>query len=88
MNKQHDIQGVEFSGNTMILRVDGRTFAVGLGEVSAALAKAGQHERETFTVSPAGYGIHWPMLDEDLSIDGLLRQAKPNPGKVTARQIA
>jgi Protein of unknown function (DUF2442) len=23
----------------------------------------------------AGYGIHWPDLDEDLSIEGLLRGA-------------
>jgi hypothetical protein len=23
-------------------------------------------------MSPAGYGIHWPMIDEDISIDGLL----------------
>ena len=21
---------------------------------------------------PSGYGIHWPLIDEDLSIDGLL----------------
>jgi hypothetical protein len=24
-------------------------------------------------VSAAGYGIHWPLLDEDLSTEGLLR---------------
>ncbi|PKN21436.1 MAG: hypothetical protein CVU65_16870 [Deltaproteobacteria bacterium HGW-Deltaproteobacteria-22] len=23
-------------------------------------------------MSPSGYGIHWPELDEDLSVDGLL----------------
>jgi len=23
-------------------------------------------------ISPSGYGIHWPLLDEDLSVDGLL----------------
>ena len=88
MNKQHDVQGIEFSGDTMILHVDGRTLAVGLGKVSPALAKAGQRERETFSVSPAGYGIHWPMLDEDLSLDGLLRLAEPRPAKTTVRQPA
>jgi hypothetical protein len=25
-------------------------------------------------LSPGGYGIHWPLLDEDLSISGLLRR--------------
>ena len=29
-------------------------------------------ERATFEISPSGYGIHWPLLDEDISIDGLL----------------
>ena len=88
MNKQHDVQGIEFSEKIMILHVDGHTLSVGLDEVSAVLAKAGQRERETFTVSPAGYGIHWPMLDEDLSIDGLLRQANPKLAKTVARQTA
>jgi hypothetical protein len=23
-------------------------------------------------MSPSGYGIHWPLVDEDLSIDGLI----------------
>ncbi|MBF0567096.1 MAG: DUF2442 domain-containing protein, partial [Nitrospirae bacterium] len=25
-----------------------------------------------FEISPSCYGIHWPLLDEDISIDGLL----------------
>nr|WP_253276482.1 DUF2442 domain-containing protein [Synechococcus sp. PCC 6312] len=29
-----------------------------------------------YQVSPAGYGIHWPLIDEDLSINGLLRIAQ------------
>lgn len=88
-SKHHDVQGIEFAGSTMILHVDGKTVAVGLAKVSAALAKAGKNERETFTVSPAGYGIHWPMIDEDLTIDGLLRLARPRTSKAThARQTA
>ena len=27
--------------------------------------------RERIEVSPSGYGLHWPEVDEDLSIDGL-----------------
>jgi len=37
-----------------------------------ALLNASDIERETFKISPFGYGIHWPLLDEDMSIDGLL----------------
>ena len=29
-------------------------------------------KKNLFEISPSGYGIHWPLLDEDLSIDGLL----------------
>ena len=36
-------------------------------------------QRNNYEVSPAGYGIHWPMIDEDLSIDGLLGIKHPVP---------
>lgn len=29
-------------------------------------------ERENYEISPSGIGIHWPDLDEDLSIAGLM----------------
>ncbi|MCB8952676.1 MAG: DUF2442 domain-containing protein [Ardenticatenales bacterium] len=29
-------------------------------------------ERENFQVSGAGYGLHWPDLDEDVGVAGLL----------------
>ncbi|MBW2657327.1 MAG: DUF2442 domain-containing protein, partial [Deltaproteobacteria bacterium] len=34
--------------------------------------KASEEERNNFEISLSGYGIHWPLLDEDISIDGLL----------------
>jgi hypothetical protein len=36
------------------------------------LRNATQKQRENFEISPTGYGIHWPDIDEDLSIDGLI----------------
>jgi hypothetical protein len=36
------------------------------------LLHASEIERTTFEISPSGYGIHWPLIDEDISIDGLL----------------
>ncbi|MDO9263569.1 MAG: DUF2442 domain-containing protein [Desulfosalsimonadaceae bacterium] len=52
--------------------MDGQTKRFNLKEVSPLLEKATEIERKTFEVSPSGYGIHWPLLDEDISIDGLL----------------
>jgi NAD(P)H-hydrate repair Nnr-like enzyme with NAD(P)H-hydrate epimerase domain len=56
----------------MILKVDGKQYEVDITKQSERLAKATQRQRENFEVSPAGYGIHWPDVDEDLSIDGLI----------------
>jgi hypothetical protein len=36
------------------------------------LERAESENLLAFEVSPSGYGIHWPRLDEDISIDGLL----------------
>ena len=73
MEKQHRIENIRFSENQMSLKVDGRDYAWDLQAISEKLAKARDFEREKFQVSSSGYGIHWPLLDEDLSIDGLLR---------------
>ena len=43
-----------------------------LRDISKALFQASKIERNAFEVSPSGYGIHWTIIDEDLSIDGLL----------------
>lgn len=40
---------------------------------SPALASANDSERRNAELSPGGYGIHWPDIDEDLSANGLLR---------------
>jgi hypothetical protein len=32
--------------------------------------------KANFQLSPWGYGIHWPEVDEDLSIDGMIKAAK------------
>jgi hypothetical protein len=36
------------------------------------LSYATPQERDNWEISGAGYGIHWPDLDEDISVKGLL----------------
>ena len=72
MHETHDVQSVTFSGPTLILQVDGKQYQIDIRKQSKRLANATQQQRENFEVSPAGYGIHWPDVDEDLSIDGLI----------------
>ena len=56
----------------MILTIDGREKTFQVSEISPALQNASEQEKNLFEISSSGYGIHWPLLDEDLSIDGLL----------------
>ncbi|HEY52891.1 MAG TPA: DUF2442 domain-containing protein [Caldilineae bacterium] len=50
---------------------DGRSVAVPIGWYPR-LAHGTPAERANFQISGAGYGIHWPDLDEDIGVEGLL----------------
>jgi hypothetical protein len=72
MKKYHTIEKVSFDETLLVLIIDGQRKQFELKDLSPALATASTIERNTFEISPSGYGIHWPLLDEDISIDGLL----------------
>ena len=50
---------------------DGRTVSVPIGWYPR-LAHGTDTERSNFEISAAGYGVHWPDLDEDIGVEGLL----------------
>lgn len=75
MSKQHEVESLDFEGDWMILEVDGQVYRLPLAQVSDRLANASEADRKIYRIAPSGYGIHWPTLDEDLSINGLLRLA-------------
>jgi hypothetical protein len=52
--------------------MDGRTIAVPLAWYPRLL-HATPEQRARWDKAGAGYGIHWPEIDEDLSTEGLLR---------------
>lgn len=54
--------------------MDGRTITVPLAWYPR-LMSATPKQLQRWEVSGAGYGIHWPEIDEDLSSEGLLRGA-------------
>ena len=72
MDKAHDIRNVRLSGDTLSVTVDGTKHEVDLSKQSKRLAAASPKARSNFIISASGYGIHWPDIDEDLSIDGLI----------------
>jgi hypothetical protein len=50
---------------------DGRTIAVPISWYPR-LAYGTSEERANVQIAGAGYGLHWPDLDEDIGVDGLL----------------
>src|SRR5436305_1465734 len=66
------IRNVHFSKDLMEVALsDGRILSVPLAWYPR-LATAKPKQLKRFEISPSGYGIHWPDLDEDLSVYGFL----------------
>lgn len=70
---QHNVRILKTTGEALEVEIDGRMLSLPWSELSKRLATAPKVARETIEVSPAGYGLHWPLVDEDLSIEGILR---------------
>ena len=66
------VADVEVTEASLIVTLrDGRRISTPLAWFPRLLA-AGRKERATWEPAAAGFGIHWPLIDEDLSVDGLL----------------
>jgi hypothetical protein len=72
MKKYHNISNLKFEDGFLVITIDGEPKRFQLKEISPVLENASEEERNNFEISPSGYGIHWPLLDEDISINGLL----------------
>lgn len=69
------VRDVRFTEDTLAVDLaDGRTIIVPLVWYPRLLS-ASLEQRSHWKIAGAGYGIHWPDLDEDLSTEGLLRGA-------------
>jgi len=65
-------RGVSVTDDTLVVDlVDGRTISVPLAWYPR-LAHGSSAERGRWRFIGEGEGIHWPDLDEDISIEGLL----------------
>lgn len=74
--KMHDVAEVWSDKAHLHLTVDGRSYRIRWADCSPNLFAASDWQRQRFDVSPSGYGIHWPEIDEDLAIAPLLLQAE------------
>ena len=76
MEKAFKISNIYFEGKYLIISINKQEYRFLISSISKKLAKANEKQRNEFVISPSGYGIHWPTLDEDLSINGLLALQK------------
>ena len=85
MKKHHQVENVNVKNGILSLIVDGNRIVSDLKDISPLFANANEEELREFEISPSGYGIHWPLIDEDISIDGLLGIAhRPNEKRRSA----
>ena len=78
------ISDVTITDDTLTVDLmDGRTISVPLVWYPRLL-NATPEQRQNWQLAGAGYGIHWPDVDEDLSSAGLLRGA-PAPRRKLAK---
>ncbi|MDI9564495.1 MAG: DUF2442 domain-containing protein [Bacteroidota bacterium] len=52
-----------------------------MNEISEKLAAATPEERNSYRITSSGYGTHWNLLDEDLSINGLIKTVQPQASR-------
>ena len=81
MEKAYNIKDINFENDFLIITIDNQLFRLKLSDISEKLAKANDSERIDYKISPSGYGIHWRLLDEDLSVNGLLKVASFSHGQ-------
>lgn len=76
------VKDVQFTEDAISVDLfDGRTITVPLAWYPRLL-HASKEQRQNWKIAGAGYGIHWPDIDEDLNSQGLL-QGAPAPRKTT-----
>ena len=64
---------------------DGRTISVPLAW-SWRLSAATVEQRNNFEILGDGEGVHWPDIDEDISVRGMLSGVPARPPKKAATQ--
>lgn len=64
---------IEANREGLNISVGERKVQIPWGKCSKRLTSATEQDHLNAELSPGGYGIHWHLIDEDLSVNGLLR---------------
>jgi hypothetical protein len=77
-------KSIHTTPEALVVEVEGRTTVIPWARCSPRLASARDAERAIAELSPSGYGIHWPLLDEDLAVGPLVAERGPGPNSPEA----
>jgi hypothetical protein len=73
------VKAVRVTADALVVDLDdGRSLSLPLAWFPS-LVEASPAERKLWRSSGGGYGIHWPALDYDLSVEGILAGCKEHP---------
>jgi len=76
MNKIYDITQLKVNKKYISFELKGNKIHVPLTQTGSDILPVAKHEFvKIYEIDEDGIGIYWPALDEDLSIEGLLRSA-------------
>jgi hypothetical protein len=68
-------KAIETTPEALVILLERESVSIPWGKCSERLAHASRLERDRAVLSPSGYGIHWPLIDEDLAVGPLLQSA-------------
>src|SRR5437867_5561179 len=86
------IQGVRVTADEIVARLaDGRVISVPLAW-SWRLSEATPKQRANLRLIGSGQGVHWPDVDEDISVEGMLHgipahRSRSRPAAAKARAV-
>jgi hypothetical protein len=68
-------KAIETTPEALIVIMESGPVSIPWEKCSERLAHVSLVERNRAELSPSGYGIRWPLIDEDLAVGRLLRAA-------------
>lgn len=68
-------KAIETTPEVLIVVMEWGQVSIPWERCSERLARASRVERDRAELSPSGYGIHWPLIDEDLAVGPLIQSA-------------
>lgn len=64
-------KAIETTSEALIVTTEAGSASIPWEKCSGRLARASPIERSRAELSPSGYGIHWPLIDDDLAVGPL-----------------